>query len=123
MATSQTIEKSTSGATADTAPLKRRTIAAYRGYATAERAVDYLSDQGFAVGRTAIVGKGLHSVEQARLPIVKRGEDSTRSAPTYGSTADEEGIPLDAVRIGNLTGDVGADPGTSGREAPSAVAT
>ena len=64
MATSQTIEKAPNGATAGTASATRRTIATYRDYATAERAVDYLSDQGFAVERTAIVGKGLRSVEQ-----------------------------------------------------------
>lgn len=64
MATSKTIEKATDGATAGTASAPRRPIATYRDYATAERAVDYLSDQGFAVERTAIVGKGLRSVEQ-----------------------------------------------------------
>ena len=64
MATSQTTEKATYGATAGTAGATRRTIATYPDYATAERAVDYLSDQGFAVERTAIVGKGLRSVEQ-----------------------------------------------------------
>ena len=64
MATSQTIEKATSGAAAGTASATRRTIATYRDYAAAERAVDHLSDQGFGVERTAIVGKGLRSVEQ-----------------------------------------------------------
>jgi hypothetical protein len=64
MATSQTSEKATNGAAAGTASATRRTIATYRDYATAERAVDYLSDQGFAVERTAIVGKDLRSVEQ-----------------------------------------------------------
>ena len=42
----------------------RRTIASYPTYAEAERAVDRLSDQGFAVERSAIVGVGLRSVEQ-----------------------------------------------------------
>ena len=64
MATSQTIERAANGATAGTASATQHTIATYRDYATAERAVDYLSDQGFAVERTAIVGKGLRSVEQ-----------------------------------------------------------
>jgi hypothetical protein len=41
-----------------------RTIASYKSYAAAQRAVDWLSDQGFAVERLAIVGKGLSSVEQ-----------------------------------------------------------
>jgi hypothetical protein len=64
MATSQTIEKATTVATAETASATLLTIATYRDYATAERAIDYLSDQGFAVERTAIVGKDLRSVEQ-----------------------------------------------------------
>jgi hypothetical protein len=42
----------------------RRTIATYPSYREAERAVDWLSDQGFAVERAAIVGTGLRSVEQ-----------------------------------------------------------
>ena len=63
MATSQTIdEKATNGAGTAAAAATRRTIATCH-YATAERAVDYLSDQGFAVERTAIVGKDLRSVE------------------------------------------------------------
>jgi membrane protein required for beta-lactamase induction len=42
----------------------RRAIATYSSYRDAERAVDWLSDQGFAVERVAIVGSGLRSVEQ-----------------------------------------------------------
>jgi Heat induced stress protein YflT domain len=42
----------------------RRTIASYTDYRDAERAVDWLSDQGFAVERGAIIGTGLRSVEQ-----------------------------------------------------------
>ena len=42
----------------------RRAIATYSSYREAERAVDRLSDQGFAVERVAIVGSGLRSVEQ-----------------------------------------------------------
>ena len=41
-----------------------RTVASYTTYRDAERAVDWLSDQGFAVERGAIVGTGLRSVEQ-----------------------------------------------------------
>jgi hypothetical protein len=48
--------------TAAAAP--RRTITSYSTYAEAERAVDWLSDHGFAVERSAIVGTGLRSVEQ-----------------------------------------------------------
>jgi uncharacterized membrane protein len=43
---------------------RRRTIVAYTDYRDAERAVDWLSDQGFAVERGAIIGTGLRSVEQ-----------------------------------------------------------
>jgi uncharacterized membrane protein len=43
---------------------RRSTIASYTEYRDAERAVDWLSDQGFAVERSAIVGTGLRSVEQ-----------------------------------------------------------
>lgn len=53
MATSQTI---------DTPRETRRAVASYPDYAVAERAVDWLSDQGFAVERTAIVGRSLRSV-------------------------------------------------------------
>jgi hypothetical protein len=42
----------------------RRTIATYSSYPEAERAVERLSDQGFAVQHVAIVGTGLRSVEQ-----------------------------------------------------------
>src|SRR4051812_41114048 len=42
----------------------RRTVAAGAKYEDAERAVDWLSDQGFPVERVSIVGTGLRSVEQ-----------------------------------------------------------
>jgi hypothetical protein len=42
----------------------KHTVASYSDYTSAERAVDWLSDQGFAVERSAIVGSGLRSVEQ-----------------------------------------------------------
>jgi hypothetical protein len=64
MATSQTIDEKANGAGTAAAAATRRTIATHPDYATAERAVDYLSDQGFAVERTAILGKDLRSVEQ-----------------------------------------------------------
>jgi hypothetical protein len=51
--------------TGDPAPAgARRTVAAWADYADAERAVDWLSDNGFPVERLAIVGTGLRSVEQ-----------------------------------------------------------
>jgi hypothetical protein len=43
---------------------RRRTVAVYSTYSEAERAVDYLSDNGFPVERTAIVGRDLRFVEQ-----------------------------------------------------------
>jgi hypothetical protein len=46
------------------APGARTTVATYRAYGEAERAVDFLSDRGFPVERAAIVGTGLRSVEQ-----------------------------------------------------------
>ncbi len=48
--------------TASTA--SRRTIATYTAYADAQKAVDYLSDNNFAVEKTAIVAEGLKFVEQ-----------------------------------------------------------
>jgi uncharacterized membrane protein len=60
---------------------RRRTIASYTDYRDAERAVDRLSDQGFAVERSAIIGTGLSSVEQVtgrmtvgRAALVGAGE-------------------------------------------------
>jgi hypothetical protein len=65
------------------ASLPRRAIASYSTYAEAERAVDRLSDQGFAVQRSAIVGRGLRSVEQVtgrmtagRAALIGAGEGS-----------------------------------------------
>src|SRR5919199_1875928 len=46
------------------APAPRRAVASYTNYRDAERAVDWLSDQGFPVERVAIVGTGLRYVEQ-----------------------------------------------------------
>ncbi|MET0457363.1 MAG: general stress protein [Mycobacterium sp.] len=42
----------------------RQVIATFDNYADAERAVDYLSDQGFEVNRVAIMGRDLEYVEQ-----------------------------------------------------------
>jgi hypothetical protein len=49
---------------AATGPAPKTTVATYTSYADAERAVDYLSDQGFPVEKVAIVGTGLRTVEQ-----------------------------------------------------------
>jgi hypothetical protein len=45
-------------------PSGRRTIATYNSYRDAERAVDYLSDNGFPVNKVAIIGSDLQLVEQ-----------------------------------------------------------
>jgi hypothetical protein len=45
-------------------PRARRTIETYDRYADAERAVDFLADNGFPVERVAIVGRDLRIVEQ-----------------------------------------------------------
>jgi len=58
MATTNRLETATAAS--------RRTIASYSTYAEAERAVDWLADDGFAVERSAIVGTGLRSVEIGR---------------------------------------------------------
>ncbi|HWC25049.1 MAG TPA: general stress protein, partial [Solirubrobacteraceae bacterium] len=42
----------------------RETIATFASYQEAERAVDWLSDRGFAVERVSIVGTGISLVEQ-----------------------------------------------------------
>lgn len=44
--------------------IHKTTVASYGEYAEAERAVDFLSDQGFPVEHVAIVGSGLRTVEQ-----------------------------------------------------------
>ena len=83
MATSQMTNPTKTANGAGAAGGSRRAIATYRDYASAERAVDWLSDQGFAVEHTAIVGRGLRSVEQVagrmsagRAALVGLGEGS-----------------------------------------------
>jgi hypothetical protein len=73
--------RTTRGATPAETSSRRRTIASYSDYRDAERAVDWLSDQGFAVERGAIIGTGLRSVEQVtgrmtvgRAALVGAGE-------------------------------------------------
>ena len=116
MATSQTIDNpQRSNGFAGTAI--RRTIAAYRDYASAERAVDWLSDQGFAVEHTAIVGKGLRSVEQiegrmsiGRAALIGAGEGGllgTLFALLFGvlfTGPDFAGLLAYSVVLGGLFG-------------------
>src|SRR4051794_15879968 len=42
----------------------RRSVASVNSYQDAERAVDWLSDQGFRVDQVSIIGTGLRYVEQ-----------------------------------------------------------
>ena len=116
MATSQTIDKPRQPK-GDATAATRRTIATSGDYATAERAVDSLSDQGFAVEHVAIVGKGLRSVEQVegrmstgRAALVGAGEGSLLGmlfALLFGiffTGPDFGGLLLYGVVVGALFG-------------------
>ena len=46
------------------APVSRQIVGSYESYREAERAVDFLSDEGFPVERVSIVGSGVRLVEQ-----------------------------------------------------------
>ncbi|WP_249713783.1 general stress protein [Rhizomonospora bruguierae] len=52
------------GQPGDGAPPPRVTVETYGDYPSAQRAVDFLSDNGFPVERTAIVGTDLRLVEE-----------------------------------------------------------
>jgi hypothetical protein len=95
----------------------RHTIASYSNYRDAERAVDFLSDQGFAVERSAIVGSGLRSVERVtgrmtsgRAALLGVGEGilmGTLFALLFGiffSGPDFAGLLLYAVVVGAAFG-------------------
>ena len=62
-------------------------VASYPTYAEAERAVDYLSDERFPVQRTAIVGRGLSSVERitGRLTIWRAAAQSAAYGAVLGA--------------------------------------
>ncbi|MGW5731282.1 MULTISPECIES: general stress protein [Streptomyces] len=72
----------------------RRPIASYRTYEEAEHAVDHLSDQGFPVGRVAIIGHDVRLVEQ----VV--GRMDYRRAALHGAASGA----LPGVLIGWLFG-------------------
>lgn len=61
-------------------------IAAYPNYAEAQRAVDYLSDNGFPVEHTAIVGTNLRLVEQVtgRLTVGRAALAGAGSGAWFG---------------------------------------
>lgn len=100
---------------ADSRP--RRSVASYPSYAGAQRAVDWLSDQGFAVEHLAIVGKGLRSVEQVggrmsggRAALAGAGQGASVGvlfALLFGiffSGPDFGGLLLYSVIVGGLFG-------------------
>ncbi|WP_202919404.1 general stress protein [Saccharothrix deserti] len=62
-------------------------IGSYSSYADAERVVDRLSDAGFPVRHTAIVGRGLNSVEQVtgRLTVLGAAGRSALSGALIGA--------------------------------------
>ncbi len=62
-----------------------RVIATFDNYADAERAVDYLSDQHFAVEKVAIIGRDLELVEQV-LGRMNYGWAALRGATTGALT-------------------------------------
>lgn len=64
----------------------RRAIASYREHGAAERAVDWLSDEGFSVQRTAIVGCDLRVVEQVtgRVTVGRAAGQGAMSGAVIG---------------------------------------
>ena len=92
-------------------------VASYSSYRDAERAVDWLSDQGFAVERSEIIGSGLRSVEHVtgrmtagRMALLGAGEGALMGslfALLFGiffSGPDFAGLLLYALVIGSLLG-------------------
>jgi hypothetical protein len=61
----------------------RRTVKTADSYEEAERAVDFLSDQGFAVEHVTIVGTGLRYVEQVKKRMTTWG--ATLAGAGYGA--------------------------------------
>jgi hypothetical protein len=64
----------------------REPIASYRTYEEAQKTVDYLSDHGFPVRGTLIVGVGLRSVEQvvARMTYLRAAGWGALSGAWFG---------------------------------------
>ena len=117
MATAEKTMAATGSPEPATASRSRVTIASYSSYGAAERAVDWLSDQGYAVEHVAIVGKGLRSVEQVtsrmsggRAALIGAGEGALLGilfALLFGiffSGPDFGGLLLYSVVVGGLFG-------------------
>jgi hypothetical protein len=94
------------------------TVARYADYASAQRAVDYLSDNGFPVERTAIIGTDLRLVENVlgRLTIGRAAMAGALSGIWFGlflgilftlfSTSSWVGIMLAAILVGGVWGGI-----------------
>jgi len=106
------------------------TVAEYHDYATAQGAVDFLSDNGFPVERTAIVGTGLRLVENVlgRLTVGRAALAGAGSGAWFGlfigflftlfSSSHWWAVMLTAIIIGAVWGAVfgaGAHAMTGGR--------
>ncbi|WP_433271615.1 general stress protein [Actinosynnema sp. CS-041913] len=66
---------------------ERVLLGSYPSYADAEQVVDRLSDAGFPVQHTAIVGRGLNSVEQVtgRLTVLRAAGQAALSGAVIGA--------------------------------------
>lgn len=117
MTTSAKAKTATGSPAPATDSRSRVTIASYSSYGAAERAVDWLSDQGYAVEHVAIVGKGLRSVEQVtsrmsggRAALIGAGQGALLGslfALLFGlffSGPDFGGLLLYSVVVGSLFG-------------------
>jgi Heat induced stress protein YflT domain len=92
------------------------TLVTFPDYALAQRAVDYLSDNGFPVGRTAIVGTDLRLVERVlgRMTVARAALAGAASGAWFGlligllialfSTASWGWLILAAIVIGAAWG-------------------
>ncbi|MFK3979297.1 general stress protein [Micromonospora sp. NPDC050397] len=92
------------------------TVATYPDYAAAQRAVDYLSDSGFPVQHTAIVGTGLRLVENVigRMTTGRAASAGAASGAWFGlfigllfgifSSSSWFGVLIAAVVIGAVWG-------------------
>jgi hypothetical protein len=106
------------GGPAETPARPTVTVATYTDYPSAQRAVDYLSDNEFPVERTAIVGTDLRLVENVtgRMTVVRAGLAGAATGAWFGlfigllfgifSDSNWIGVILAGVLIGALWGAV-----------------
>src|SRR5215831_1414694 len=89
-----------------------QTVATFPDYASAQRAVDYLSDEKFPVERTAIVGTNLRLVENVlgRMTTARAAGAGAASGAWFGllfgifSSANWLGVLIAAILIGAAWG-------------------